>query len=321
MFSIVTPARHQCSSRLPFWLGSLDPSILLAKPMPLTRTHFRNKSRSPAPNAVEFISASRTPVFLPPAHYAAAAGLDYEALSRARAEGNSSRPTQDPGQPTAYAGSNLASPLSYATQSGKDDAAASVNPGSGLNRVSRFIARSPSLGKASAARRASKTVEKDKTAEAAKNTSCMADLPFVELQLIPTLRDTIDKMTHPRTPIATHEEEYDGAIENAKVRAYHDTESIHSSGGSQISYSSATTSSTRPSTTRTDSLHHYPLLQPPRVIKSALRSPSLAKGPLNDASGPGPSSLRKSRLPAARDMPLPFSPGNVSKVCNQFIPP
>ena len=319
MPSIVTPARHQCSSRLPFWLGSLDPSILLAKPMPLTRTHFRNKSRSPAPNAVEFISASRTPVFLPPAHYAAAAGLDYEALSRARAEGNSSRPTQDIGQPTSYAGPNLASPLSYATQAGKDDAAAGVNPASGLNRMSRFIARSPSLGKGSAARRASKTVEK---AEAAKNTSCMADLPFVELQLIPTLRDTIDKMTHPRTPIATHEEEYDGAIENAKVRAYHDTESIHSSGGSQISYSSATTSSTRPSTTRTDSLHHYPLLQPPRVIKSALRSPSPGKGSLNDAaSGPGPSLLRKSRLPAPRDMPLPFSPGNMSKVRNQSILP
>lgn len=284
--------------------------------MPLTRTHFRNKSRSPAPNAVEFISASRTPVFLPPAHYAAAAGLDYEAISRARGEGSASRPTQDLGQPTAYTGPNLASPLSHATQTGHDGAATGMNSASGLNRVSRFIGRSPSLGKASAARRASKAAEKETTAEATKRTSCMADLPFVELQLIPTLRDTIDKMTHPPTPIATHEEEFDGAIENAKVRAYHDAESIHSSGGSQISScSSATTSSTRPSTTRTDSLHHYPLLQPPRTIKSALRSPSPAKGPLNDViAASGPSSLRKSRLPAPRDMPMASIAGNTSRV-------
>lgn len=277
--------------------------------MPLTRTHFRNKSRSPAPNAVEFISASRTPVFLPPAHYAAAAGLDYGAIKHARGDGNSLRPTEDLGQPTAYADPNSASRLRYPAQTGQDDAAARVNTGSGLNRVSRFITRSPSLGKASAARQAEKANEKEKTANAA---NCIADLPFVELQLIPTLRDTIDRMTHPPTPIATHEEEFDGAIENAKVRAYHDADSIHSSGESQVSSCSSATSSTRPSTTRTDSLHHYPLLQAPKPMKSALRSP---KRPFHDtAPVPHTSSLRKSRLLAPRDVSLVIASGDTPKV-------
>ncbi|TFY57563.1 hypothetical protein EVJ58_g6946, partial [Rhodofomes roseus] len=300
--------------------------------MPLARTHFRNKTKSPAPNAAQFTAASRTPVFLPPSHYAAAAGLDYETIARSRADDISPGQPQQPGDSAFQPSFNPSSPLAYPTQTEVAESQTRASPAlhhSGFNRVSRFIARSPSLGKAAAARRATKAEEKAKV-EATQRSSRMVDLPLVELQLIPTLRDTIDKMTHPPTPAAIHDEEFDGAIVHAKAHAYTDLDVDHSSASSQASSCSSGVSSMRQSSTRADSLDNYALLQRPNrssaiypreeqetrslhlppPTKSALRSPSLASRP--SAESASVASPRKSRLPAPREaLPASSRGGNL----------
>lgn len=176
--------------------------------MPLARSTFRNKSRSPAPGAVSTSAfatlANRTPVFYPPSHYAAAAaGLvqpdpmpDFYATK-----------TPDPQYSNADSNTKRsqaylppASPISYPTQSPVFQSpiadSTPVPSSSHLNRVSRLISRSPSRSSAKSPRASSSRANAEKVGSDRRQ-SQFVDIPLVEMQLIPTLSDTIDKMTHP----------------------------------------------------------------------------------------------------------------------------
>lgn len=181
--------------------------------MPLARSHFRNRSRSPAPNTLPssaFTTISqRSPVFYPPSHYAAAAGL-------ARPEPFMPE-TPNPHQPREQVAQTSpsftpASPLSYPTRTPVvQPVGAEQRPPqstSHLNRMSRFIARSPSRSSPKSPRRNSTKASDRQKIMDDLNTSngTLVDLPLVEMQLIPTLRDTIDKMTHP-SPVQREESE------------------------------------------------------------------------------------------------------------------
>ncbi|CCL98499.1 uncharacterized protein FIBRA_00497 [Fibroporia radiculosa] len=178
--------------------------------MPLTRTHFRSKSRSPAPNAVGSITtanlSSRTPVFHPPSYYAAAAGIVLQDQALPANIVATSPAWQSHPSP--------ASPLSYPTQtqvteSSSSDSTPSTST-SHFNRVSRLISRTPSRSSSSPPHRSnSKSSRHDKEKGLGdRRKSQFVDLPLVEMQLIPSLRDTVDKMTHP-IPNSKHDESED----------------------------------------------------------------------------------------------------------------
>ncbi|KZT01281.1 uncharacterized protein LAESUDRAFT_815982 [Laetiporus sulphureus 93-53] len=185
--------------------------------MPLARSRFRSKSRSPAPNVSSSpaftISASRTPAFLPPSHYAAAAGLQYP----------SPRPPGPVSSTPERAGSSLlqtispcvltspAPPSRTEFPASEGNQSAPVAPGSHLNRMSRLISRSPGRPMSrSFGRSTPKSGQREQ--EKGQNTdmpSPLVDIPLVEMQLIPTLRDTVDRMTHPPPPSNRFEEGLD----------------------------------------------------------------------------------------------------------------
>jgi hypothetical protein len=155
--------------------------------MPLTRPKNKNPSRSGISSANYFQSSSTPKGFHPPAYYAAAAGLTHP------------HPDDDmPAQATTHRATSLAQPRAEfddslvpahmpTAQLPTSSSASSTEP----SLVSRMSFLNRRLSKASGV--SSKSLSKRK--------SQLADLPLVEAQLVPSLRDTIDRMTNsPNTP-------------------------------------------------------------------------------------------------------------------------
>ncbi|KAJ3552159.1 hypothetical protein NM688_g4297 [Phlebia brevispora] len=121
-----------------------------------------------------FTGSSRTPTFQPPSFYAAAAGVPYSSSPVVNGPGQSSS-TMFPSSPAADADSDSArDPVS--------------STGARPRRRSVSLSRALLPG--------SVRQDKDK-AKHQYNKSQIVDIPFLETSLLPSLRDTIDKMTHP----------------------------------------------------------------------------------------------------------------------------
>ena len=122
---------------------------------------------------------SRLPSFKPPSFYAAAAGLKYSPNVDSHA-----RPSEL--SSTAHDVIDLTvAPLSYPTGDGEQQ-----DTGARRNRSNSF------------SRPFSRTLPKQQRQDSSSATqsrrkSQMAEIPFLETQLLPSLRDTIDRMTHP----------------------------------------------------------------------------------------------------------------------------
>ena len=166
----------------------------------VTMPSYRSQSRSPAIGSsllatLSNPSSSRTPTFQPPSYYAAAAGLPSHTTSRQRCKSNEDSRSRN----TA---STYGIPLSYPTQhvdgqdlnGGVSNTNSSHDNGTARNRSSSLsLTRSLSRGKSN---------RNDKDQNDGKNertrTSQFMDIPMLEAQLLPSLRDTIDRMTHPQ---------------------------------------------------------------------------------------------------------------------------
>lgn len=173
----------------------------------------RSKSRSPAPNTLTSSSftlpPSRPPAFLPPSHYAAAAGLSYPALTHDSRDKGSRWRHDSPGSQAVSDPHTSKSPVvrlpdTVQPQSSQIDSPVTTTTPSAshLNRVSRLISRSPSRTASISLRRSgSKNGKHEKSQGQEDNRkSELYDIPLLEMQLIPTLKDTVERMTHPPKP-------------------------------------------------------------------------------------------------------------------------
>ena len=133
----------------------------------------------------------RVPTFQPPSYYAAAAGLSPRAdLSQPK--------EQHPEEPLHAYNPLSGGPLSYPTANADVDDPRTSEP-TPSNHRKRSLSRSFS--------RAIPKSHKDQDARPREGSSRrqMAEIPFLETQLLPSLRDTIDKMTHPPTRAAAQD--------------------------------------------------------------------------------------------------------------------
>ncbi|KAI0248546.1 hypothetical protein BJV78DRAFT_1284727 [Lactifluus subvellereus] len=161
-------------------LPTLSRPHLLRAQMPLTRPKHKNSSRSPGISSASYFQSSSTPKgFHPPSYYAAAAGLTYpdddkssETPTRRTATTNKSL--------TDFDDSFVPAPMPTA-QLPVSSSASSTEP-SLVSRMS-FLNRRLSRGNGM-------------SSKSPKRKSQLADLPLVEAQLVPSLRDTIDRMTN-----------------------------------------------------------------------------------------------------------------------------
>lgn len=129
----------------------------------------RSKSRSPAPPPRPF---------LPPSHYAAAAGLPYP---------NDHMPVTDYG--------DSRDTILPSTSS-------SVSPNTGSRNSFRTVSYASQLSNLASSSFDSTVALGDRQSNLKRRQSNLGDLPMLEAQLLPSLRDTIDRMTKPsRTSI------------------------------------------------------------------------------------------------------------------------
>ena len=147
--------------------------------MPLARSN-TSRSKSPAPS-YKHITSPRS--FLPPSHYAAAAGMPYNAKSTARSDsGNSSDldaslASKDSLEDLQYH-YNVFMPVSYPTEmEATSDSSFEFNVSTSRQRD-----------------RSSSSTSRNSSVRS-KRQSHIAGLPLLEAQLLPSLRDTIDRMT------------------------------------------------------------------------------------------------------------------------------
>ncbi|KAJ3746083.1 hypothetical protein DFH05DRAFT_1483662 [Lentinula detonsa] len=132
--------------------------------MPLSRSNTsRSKSRSPAPP----ISQS-SPQYFPPSHFAAAGGFILP--DNARVEQSGMSLSGEPSSQDAYM------PVSYLSSASSDPSSFDFNDNQSIESRSR-----------------KSSVDSSRK----KRESQIHNLPLVEAQLLPSLRDTIDKMTRP----------------------------------------------------------------------------------------------------------------------------
>ncbi|OSC98638.1 hypothetical protein PYCCODRAFT_979485 [Trametes coccinea BRFM310] len=153
--------------------------------MNFVRSHARSKSRSPAPRTPTTPATpqtSRPPTFYPPSHYAAAAGIPYPGdIQQTPRENNAS-----------FEHCPSMSSLSYPAL--EEPAVDSAEASSHFGAVGRLIGRSSSKRSTTSLSRSGPKGEKD--AEAGdKRKSRLADIPLLETHLLPSLRDTVDRMT------------------------------------------------------------------------------------------------------------------------------
>lgn len=136
----------------------------------------RFMSRQPGPSAG---ISSRVPTFQPPSYYAAAAGLSPRPdMAQAAERAQDGSTTYQPFQGL---------PLSYPTADMDTDDVGEAQPSRQRKRsLSRSFSRAIPKGHKD---------QDPRTREDSRRQ--MAEIPFLETQLLPSLRDTIDKMTHP----------------------------------------------------------------------------------------------------------------------------
>jgi hypothetical protein len=154
--------------------------------MPLTRQKHKNSSRSPGVgiSSTSYFQSGSTPQgFHPPSYYAAAAGLTHPHPDDDKpAEAEIRRTTTDPD------GSFVPAPMPT-SQLPTSSSASSTEP----SLVSRMSFLNRRLSKANGM--------SSKPSSNSKRKSQLVDLPLVEAQLVPSLRDTIDRMTNsPSSP-------------------------------------------------------------------------------------------------------------------------
>jgi len=156
--------------------------------MPLTRSKNKNTSRSSGISSANYFQSSSTPKgFLPPSYYAAAAGLTHPHPDDDRPAEAAIRHATTSDQPPVEFDDSLVHAHMPTAQLPTSSSASSTEP----SLVSRMSFLNRRLLKASGV--SSKSLSKRK--------SQLADLPLVEAQLVPSLRDTIDRMTNsPNTP-------------------------------------------------------------------------------------------------------------------------
>jgi hypothetical protein len=160
--------------------------------MPLTRQKHKNSSRSPGvgiSSASYFQSTSTPKGFHPPSYYAAAAGLahphpddDRSAETEVRRSTTADRSLADPDD--AF----IPAPMPTA-QLPTSSSASSTEP----SLVSRMSFLNKRLSKVNGI-----------NSKSSKRKSQLADLPLVEAQLVPSLRDTVDRMTNSPSSPAQH---------------------------------------------------------------------------------------------------------------------
>jgi hypothetical protein len=184
-----------CTRRLPnFGLGRIPGAYWMTPARSKTPL---STSRSPIPPSNFPNSPSPRP-FLPPSHYAAAAGIAY--TSGLKSSQGSKRPEKETDPPSfAYSSQGDSSfssprrdscvPISYPSQPFSDSS--EFDPAAGMRVGTNKEKRQCGSGSGSRARRQSN----------------LGDLPFLEANLLPSLRDTIDRMTRsparPRTAAAS----------------------------------------------------------------------------------------------------------------------
>lgn len=165
-------------------------------------------------------SSSRTPTFQPPSYYAAAAGLQYSPKPASHQQ------VSDVHASTKNSANGVGTPLSYPTvdPDGQDSAEKGRDHSSSFSRsFSRALPKH-------------QRVDKNVLPAQEKRRSQMAEIPFLETQLLPSLRDTIDRMTHPPR---TGEDEAGGTAKSSEssrsrgdsLRGFRDTDSQERSIG------------------------------------------------------------------------------------------
>lgn len=148
--------------------------------MPLTRSKQKTSSRSPGISSASYFQSSSTPKgFHPPSYYAAAAGLTYPDADKSSETPTRRTATSDKSL-TDFDDSFVPAPMPSA-QLPVSSSASSTEP-SLVSRMS-FLNRRLSRGNGM-------------SSKSSKRKSQLADLPLVEAQLVPSLRDTIDRMTN-----------------------------------------------------------------------------------------------------------------------------
>lgn len=237
--------------------------------MPLARSNTsRNRSRSPAPPTASQLTSTSPPPFQPPSFYAAAGGYTIPPANNRHTMGydRSGVPT------TMNEPENAFMPITYLAGDNSDS-------------ESSFEFKHVSETRPSLDRKPSKaSIE---LAPRQRRLSQMANLPQVEAQLLPSLRDTINRMTRPPSHITPQsspahsfrfEESKSGRIERTFSPCPPPTEPNESR------WKSPRIQTSRPSTPRTPSTAEQPpdepltpkakQLPPKSALKSALRAPT-----------------------------------------------
>ncbi|KAJ7117886.1 hypothetical protein C8R43DRAFT_1112682 [Mycena crocata] len=223
--------------------------------MPLARanTTFRNSSRSPLP------PSPRPPTFLPPSHYAEAGGLSPRPPTRSDSLSSSSSSHSQQHQTRLESRRNSAfMPISSNSDS-SFEFGQKPTPAEGRRESKRFSMSGGGSKSGGAKTSASKTPSYSQV----KRESHMTNLPLVEAQLLPSLRDTIDRMTRPpsrmfppSSPPANDANVYEPSPESAASRTRQRSTPTQRSIDSTNSFSPPPPPST------------------PKPLKSALRPPT-----------------------------------------------
>jgi hypothetical protein len=157
--------------------------------MPLTRQKHKNSSRSPGAgiSSASYFQSSSTPKgFHPPSYYAAAAGLTHPHPDDYKSADTEVRRTTTADRSLADPDDSFVPPPLPTAQLPTSSSASSTEP----SLVSRMSFLNKRLSKANGM-----------TGKSSKRKSQLADLPLVEAQLVPSLRDTVDRMTNsPSSP-------------------------------------------------------------------------------------------------------------------------
>ncbi|KAJ7675488.1 hypothetical protein B0H17DRAFT_1207673 [Mycena rosella] len=209
--------------------------------MPLVRvpTSSRSTSRSPLP------PSPRPPNFLPPSHYAEAGGI----TPRPPARNDSLTSSSDPQYQTQLESRRNSAfmPISSNSDSSFEFGAAASKP---VENKRFSIHGGPKGGKSGS------SAYQSTPSPRSKRESHMTNLPLVEAQLLPSLRDTIDRMT--KAP--------------SRTTASPSSNDSEPSVGSPQYTQSPRTYQPQPSPLPDESAHC--LSPPPKPLKSALRAPT-----------------------------------------------
>lgn len=271
--------------------------VVLLSPIMPSNTRF-NDRRPPSSITLSSIG-SRQPVFRPPSHYAAAGGLTSATPTNAQ-------PYYDSAVQHAYANSGA---LSYPTQPPSPESPSSeMEHAAASSAFSRLKSSSISLSHTRSSSKSSKhEKEKDKDRESKeRRKSHLNDIPMLETQLLPSLRDTIDRMTHPPTPNLQHERDNNllpsarSPLMNNASLSYAERSPMRSPGQAYLSPLPATTYMSARTSPRAPS----PSMQPTTPKIFSPMSQNIASPNCSARHTPKTSSTPKSALKPALRTPI-----------------